>query len=258
MNVPKSVVLIASVISLWLMTGCMTEAASAQPQQEPYALIYNGPVSDGDSTKAIADVVKQVGLPVRYLSNIEALPAELDHARVFIVSCTEDDVEPLLNGFTADARSALKTYLQNGGRYLGICGGAFVASTGWSEEEGFVPALGLVPATSDDYDGDFSARIFPISWLGEERQMYYQAGPQFTPVPSPEQVKVIAHFQNHQIAALISSYGKGKVAVSGPHPVAPESWKENAVDGDKMESNIHLAAGLVNELLSEEPVTHSK
>ncbi|MBM0490810.1 hypothetical protein G4224_07100 [Aeromonas jandaei] len=85
-----------------------------------------------------------------------------------------------------------------------------------------------------------------------------KAGPQFTPVPSPEQVKVIAHFQNHQIAALISSYGKGKVAVSGPHPEAPESWKENAVDGDKMESNIHLAVGLVNELLSEEPVTHSK
>ena len=123
MNVPKSVVLIASVISLWLMTGCMTEAASAQPQQEPYALIYNGPVSDGDSTKAIADVVRQVGLPVRYLSNIGELPAELDNARVFIVGGTEDDVEPLLNAFTADARSALKTYLQKGGRYLGICGG---------------------------------------------------------------------------------------------------------------------------------------
>lgn len=258
MNVSKGIRLIASVISLWLVTGCMAEAASEQPEKEPYALIYNGPVSDGDSTRAIADVVKQVGLPVRYLSNIEALPAELDNARVFIVGGTEDDVEPLLNAFTVDARSALKTYLQNGGRYLGICGGAFVASTGWSEEEGFVPALGLVPATSDDYDGDFSAWIFPISWLGEERQMYYQAGPQFTPVPSPEQIKVVAYFQNHQIAALISSYGKGKVAVSGPHPEAPESWKENAVDGDRMESNIHLAAGLVNELLSEEPVTHSK
>ncbi|MGL5470081.1 MAG: BPL-N domain-containing protein, partial [Shewanella sp.] len=144
MNLSKSLLRIASVISLWLMTGCMAEAASAQPQQDPYALIYNGPVSDGDSTRAIADVVRQVGLPVRYLSNIEALPAELDHARVFIVGGTEDDVEPLLNAFTPDARSALKTYLQNGGRYLGICGGAFVASTGWSEEEGFVPALGLV------------------------------------------------------------------------------------------------------------------
>ena len=258
MNVSKGIRLIASVISLWLVTGCMAEAASALPKQEQYALIYNGPVSDGDSTRAIADVVRQVGLPVRYLSNIEALPAELNNARVFIVGGTEDDVEPLLNAFTADARSALKTYLQNGGRYLGICGGAFVASAGWSEEEGFVPALGLVPATSDDYDGDFSARIFPITWLGEKRQMYYQAGPQFTPVPNPEQVKVIAHFQNHQIAALISLYGKGKVAVSGPHPEAPESWKTNAVDGDKMESNIHLAVGLVNELLSEEPVTHSK
>ena len=49
-----------------------------------------------------------------------------------------------------------------------------------------------------------------------------------------------------------------KVAVSGPHPEAPESWKANAVNGDKMGSNIHLAAGLVNELLSEESVTDSK
>ncbi|MCR3984283.1 hypothetical protein NUK49_11850 [Aeromonas caviae] len=102
MNVSKGIRLIASVISLWLMTGCMAEAASALPQQEPYALIYNGPVSDGDSTKAIADVVKQMGLPVRYLSNLEALPAELDNARVFIVGGTEDDVEPLLNAFTAN------------------------------------------------------------------------------------------------------------------------------------------------------------
>ena len=59
-------------------------------------------------------------------------------------------------------------------------------------------------------------------------------------------------------ASIDDRYGKGKVAVSGPHPEAPESWKENAVDGDKMESNIHLAVGLVNELLSEKPVTHSK
>lgn len=240
-----------------LLTGCIEEAKPQQPEGDQYVLIYNGPVSDVDSTEAIANVVKQVDLPVRYVSSIHEVPAMLKNAKVFIIGGTEDDVEPLLNEFTVEVRSALKAYLHNGGRYLGICGGAFLASRGWSEDEGFVEALGIVSAESDDYDGDFAARIFPITWLGKERLMYYQAGPHFTPVQGPETLKVIASFQDNKIAALISSYGKGKVAVSGPHPEAPESWKENAQDGEQMESNIHFAVGLLRELLSEQPVADS-
>jgi len=250
----KKVVRVAGLLGAGFVLGCAGQANSQQLGSEGYALVYNGAVSDADSTEAIVEVVKQVGLPVRYVSDLQTLPALLDNARVLIIGGTNDDVQPLLEAFTPPVSSALKTYLRNGGRYLGMCGGAFLASTGWPDEGGFVPALGIVPAESDAYDEDFAAKIYPVQWLGAQRLMYYQAGPEFTLRQSHEAVQVVARFANNQPAALISAYGQGKVAVSGPHPEAPETWKDNAEDGDKMQANIHLAEQLLRELLADRPV----
>lgn len=246
---------------LWstlLMICPLAGKAQSQPQIDAnptgYALLYTGPISDPDSNEAIAAVVKQAGLPVVYLDNLSELPAKLAGARLFIIGGTEDDVEPLVHRFTPAIAGALKRYLRQGGRYLGICGGAFVASLGWADEGNYVKALGLVPVESDDYDGDFSPKIHDIRWLGEVRRMYYQAGPTFTLQPGTEPVRELAYFDDGRIAALMSAYGKGKVAVSGPHPEAPDSWKAEAQDGDTMDTNIPLAVQLVQELLSDRPV----
>lgn len=246
---------------LWstlLMICSLAGKAQSQPQIDAnptgYALLYTGPISDPDSNEAIAAVVKQAGLPVVYLDNLSDLPAKLADARLFIIGGTEDDVAPLVNQFTPAITGSLKRYLSQGGRYLGICGGAFVASLGWADEGNYVKALGLVPAESDDYDGDFSPKIYEIRWLGEVRRMYYQAGPNFALKPSTEPVRELAYFDDGRIAALMSAYGRGKVAVSGPHPEAPASWKAEAQDGDTMDTNIPLAVQLVQDLLSDRPV----
>ena len=224
------------------------------PAREPYALIYNGPTADQASTEAISSVVQQLGLPVRYIANLDALPTQLGDARVFIIGGTDDDVEPLLQRFTPALRTTLKTYLRQGGRYLGICGGAYLASLGWPEEDRFVEGLALVPAQSDGYDQDFEAKIYPVTWLGETRQMYYQAGPSFALAESPETVARLAYFEDRQLAALMSTFGAGKVAVSGPHPEAPDSWRAEALRGDQMDRNLDLALQLLRELLSDRPV----
>lgn len=235
-----------------LMSGLL--AASPASTSEPYALIYNGPTADQDSTEAISSVVQQVGLAARYIDNLEELPSQLDGAEVFIIGGTDDDVEPLLQRFTPALRTTLKTYLRQGGRYLGICGGAYLASLGWPEEDRFVEGLALVPAQSDGYDEDFAAKIYPVTWLGETRQMYYQAGPSFALAKNPQAVAKLAYFEDHQLAALLSAYGAGKVAVSGPHPEAPDSWRANALRGEQMDDNIDLALQLLRELLSDRPV----
>lgn len=228
--------------------------ASPAPAREPYALIYNGPTADQASTEAISSVVQQLGLTVRYIANLDDLPTQLGDARVFIIGGTDDDVEPLLQRFTPALRTTLKTYLRQGGRYLGICGGAYLASLGWPEEDRFVEGLALVPAQSDGYDQDFEAKIYPVTWLGETRQMYYQAGPSFALAESPETVARLAYFEDRQLAALMSTFGAGKVAVSGPHPEAPDSWRAEALKGDQMDRNIDLALQLLRELLSDRPV----
>lgn len=243
---------LGSVLLGLLISGLLM--ASPAPAREPYALIYNGPTADPASTEAISNVVQQLGLTVRYIANLDDLPTQLGDTRVFIIGGTDDDVEPLLQRFTPALRTTLKTYLRQGGRYLGICGGAYLASLGWPEEDRFVEGLALVPAQSDGYDQDFEAKIYPVTWLGETRQMYYQAGPSFALAKSPETVARLAYFEDRQLAALMSTFGAGKVAVSGPHPEAPDSWRAEALRGDQMDRNIDLALQLLRELLSDRPV----
>lgn len=243
---------LGSVLLGLLISGVLM--ASPAPTREPYALIYNGPTADQASTEAISSVVQQLGLTVRYIANLDDLPTQLGDARVFIIGGTDDDVEPLLQRFTPALRTTLKTYLRQGGRYLGICGGAYLASLGWPEEDRFVEGLALVPAQSDGYDQDFEAKIHPVTWLGETRQMYYQAGPSFALAESPESVARLAYFEDRQLAALMSTFGAGKVAVSGPHPEAPDAWRAEALKGDQMDRNIDLALQLLRELLSDRPV----
>ena len=234
------------------------ESANGQEQgtsaSEQYALIYNGSVAAEEGPEAVAAIAEQAGLPVTFVSDLAELPRLLEHAAVFIIGGTEDDLNPLIAAFTPEVTAALQDYLRNGGRYLGICGGGFMASTGWEEGESFVKTLGIIPAESGDFDEDAEPRILPIRWLRETHPMYFQAGPTFELTESPEAVQVLAYYADGRIAGLISSYGKGKAAVCGPHPEAPESWGDEAADGEDWTVVTDLAVGLLQELLSDHPV----
>lgn len=63
-------------------------------------------------------------------------------------------------------------------------------------------------------------------------------------------MQVIAYYEDGRIAALLSSYGEGKVAVSGPHPEARDSWIDEAADGGTWTASTDL----LKELLSDRPV----
>ena len=240
-------------------TGSQLDAPSPSPpgDQPPaaraggaYALIYNGPVAATGSTAALAAIAGQAGLPVKYVTNIQDLPALLPDARVFIIGGTDDDLSPLIAAFTPQVTAALKNYLQNGGRYLGICGGGYMASTGWEEYGQSFTSLGIIPARSGSFmGGQADPRILPVSWLGQTRQMYYQDGPVFYLRPTAEHTRIIAYYADGSVDAFVSSYGRGEVAVSGTHPEAEPSWIPGAANEGAWTSSTPLAVNLLKELL---------
>jgi hypothetical protein len=234
-----------------------TFAAEPAPQTG-YALIYNGSVAAEGAAEAVAVIAAQAGLASRFVSNLALLPGLLDQAAVFVVGGTEDDLSPLIAAFTPTVKTALTTYLQGGGRYWGICGGGFLASTGWEDYDGFVPMLGIAPAESGDLDGNYAPRILPVEWLGATYLMYFQAGPTFYLEPTAEAVQVIAHYQSGEIAALMNSYGAGKVAVSGPHPEADDSWLYEVAYDPGWTPTGALAVAMLQGLLSANPVAPSQ
>jgi phosphoribosylformylglycinamidine (FGAM) synthase-like amidotransferase family enzyme len=219
-----------------------------------YALIYNGPVSAADCPEAAAAVAESAGLKVRFVSVPGEIPRLLDHAAVFIIGGTEDDMSPMVKAFTPKVTSAIKAYLRKGGRYLGICGGGFMASTGWYEGSERMPGLGIIPAKASVFQDSFEAKILPVKWLGKTRPMFFKAGPDFHLTKTPEAVQIVATYSDGSIAALMSTYGKGRVAVCGPHPEARESWKDDAANGDKWLSSTDLAVQFLKDLLSDRPL----
>lgn len=247
-----------SVVLLAMSLACaglsFTTQVQAHAEGGKYALIYNGPVSAEDCPEAAAALAQNVGLKVKFVANVVELPLLLKNTAVFIIGGTQDDLHPLMKAFTPKVTEALKDYLRSGGRYLGLCGGGFVASTGWNDDQTFVKGLGIIPAKTKVYRDDFAARIIPIHWQGITRPMYSKAGPSFQLANSSGEVQVTAYYEDGSIAALMSSYGQGKVAVTGPHPEARVSWKDEAADGYKWTSSIDLAVDFMKDLLSDRPV----
>jgi glutamine amidotransferase-like uncharacterized protein len=234
--------------------GKVEAQGPGNPVSQKFALIYNGPASAEDCPEAAAAIAERAGLKVRFISDAGELPGLLDRTAVFIIGGTQDDLEPLIRAFTPRVTDALKQYLRKGGRYLGICGGGFMASTGWDEGTTHMKGLGIIPAESGVYQDSFDAKILPIRWSGKTRPMFFKAGPYFHLAPTSETVQVIATYSDGRIAALMCSFGKGRVAVCGPHPEARESWIDEVPDAARWASSTDLALSLLKALLSQMPL----
>lgn len=144
-------------------------------ESQEYALIYNGPVSAEDCPEAAAAIAERVGLRVRFVSDVKELPLLLNKAAVFIIGGTGDDLHPPAQAFTPKVTESFKDYLRNGGRYLGICGGGFMASIGRREDGAYVKALSIIPAEAGVFRSIKAVQTLLIS-LQQETKPRMRAG----------------------------------------------------------------------------------
>ena len=133
-----------------------------------------------------------------------------------------------------DARAeAIRDYVAKGGRYLGLCMGAYLADDN---------NLGLIPQELDTEAGrpgfevtgidDAAVRV---TWDGQPDHVFYQDGPYFPKASPGAPYKTLATYHNGDVAAERYAYKKGVVVLSGPHPEAGREWFENAeIPLDKM------------------------
>lgn len=196
------------------------------------ALIYNGAVSDQDSANSLESIAKKSGYQTEFFTDPKLITEKLKTASLLIFGGTEDDLNPLMNLFNAESIQAVKDFINNGGVYLGFCGGAFIASEGWEDPDGFVKALEFTQIRTDSYLTDPAPIVIKVKWKqGEvfsERAIYYQFGPQFLPAPE-NPVQIIANYDDNSIAACLINSGKGKLILVGPHPEADQSWIDDTV-----------------------------
>jgi glutamine amidotransferase-like uncharacterized protein len=220
-----TIFIILSTILFYLVTF-----SSCQKEQfENYILIYNGSISDADGVAKITQMVEEKDYKPEYISNLDKLPEMLENAKAFIIGGTIGDTGDLLEEID-DSKGELKKFIENGGKYLGICGGAYVASKGSKWSDGYETGMGLVDIESFAYDSIYAdPQIISISWLDTQRTIYYQYGPAFIKNSIPTESKVFAYYnnKNNDVAIFATPIGKGKILLCGPHPEADATWLED-------------------------------
>jgi glutamine amidotransferase-like uncharacterized protein len=213
-------------VTALISTLCSTLIFATELANRAYVLVYNGRVADADGVKKVAQMAKEKGYDVKFISNLNRLPEMLTGAVCFIIGGTVGDTGELLESIS-DSREALMNFIKKGGRYLGICGGAYIASKGSQWPDGYEVGLGLVDCESFEYDPKYSdAQIISIEWRGSNRTIYYLNGPAFAKNKIPANSTVLAYYTNanKDVAAFSTILGKGRIVLCGPHPEADETW----------------------------------
>jgi glutamine amidotransferase-like uncharacterized protein len=238
-------------LSIFIISSlCFSDPVSTV---KPYALIYTGVNTCAGCPEAIADVARKAKLPIKYVSDPNQIPQLLDHAAIFIIGGTEDNIEAMRLAFNKNIVLSIKQYLSHGGRYLGICGGGFIAAKYYMAEENvWVKGFNIIPANAFDYSETSKAHLEHIQWNGKNILFYFQGGPQFIIEKNAKQTRIIARYRNGNIAAFEYLYGKGKVVVVGPHPEADKSWlDEDNIDSSEWTPTQELAIDLLRKMLSQ-------
>jgi hypothetical protein len=215
------------------------------------ALVYNGKYADNDAYKALAKQCQKAGLTVRSFSTPEQLVSKLNGATLLAIGGTVDDINPFTREFKPHIVRACQKFVNDGGRYLGICGGAYMALSGWREDGRSYKAMDLVPVKGDSFKENQSDMVIMVQWRNQKRPMYYQYGPKFMAV-DPKKDKILARYADGSIAALIRQVGRGKVLLCGPHPEADSSWiTKKTINRNAWKNTDDLAADMMKELMSD-------
>jgi glutamine amidotransferase-like uncharacterized protein len=208
--------------------GPVTDEPGTEPQ--PLALVYRGPASCKGCSEALAALLQssQWRFDVRYVGSQEALSVadglKLPNVKVYAQPGGGDDVKQAFTLLQADT-PAIRNFIRAGGRYLGVCMGAYLAGN---------PGFNLLSRYGHAGDtGEYVGKdaktpadtVLRIKWQGNWHPIYFQNGPYFD--VSPKRVTVLARYTTGQIAMMTAPYGQGKIGVSGPHPEATPSWYSN-------------------------------
>lgn len=150
------------------------------------------------------------------------------------------------NAMGAANREIIRQFIANGGGYVGFCAGAFLTTVKVGETR--VSGLGIIPGRTRVFR---RAKGYPsvekmITPDGIKHH-YWEGGPWFQ-LSSEQLEKMTVKSRYHttnSINAVETTYGKGRISVSGTHPEAPQWWYDDSeiVDADGLDNQ--LAADMI-------------
>lgn len=223
---------IASTLVALALLGALALPALAGPRADTIRVaVYRGPASCEDCSETLKAAIER--LSPRYRvdfvgkdERIDITPATLSGYDVYAQPGGGQDIPGALASLGDSRIDAIHDYVAHGGRYLGICMGAYLASASGlglipHELDSEVGRPGFPVTTSDD-------AVVSVQWQGRKETIFYQDGPYLLRPAKDPGFRTIATYANRDIAAARYTLGAGLVVLSGPHPEADDAWFEEA------------------------------
>lgn len=206
------------------------------------ALVWGGAGACTDGcVEAAVHVTKLAGFDPMLVTPENFDPSLFEKAKVWVQPGGKSGAAS--NAMGAAKRAVIKKFIADGGGYVGFCAGAFLTTAKVGESR--VAGLGIIPGRTRIFR---RAKGYPsvekmITPNGIKHH-YWEGGPWFS--LSSAQLKNITvksrYNTTNAINAVETTYGKGRISVSGTHPEAPQWWYDDAeiVDADGLD-NIEAA-----------------
>lgn len=232
-------------------TGTSTHAYTTD------VLIFNGvgvSTSDWQTTETI---VKNAGLSYQLVNSTQTNALTLDQLASFGMMIVPGGYgNQITSGVTAATRLKIRRAVRERGLgYLGFCAGAWTAvdpevALDKQASYGFGVAEGTHLSLYHPNGGTPTAAIVDVTFAdGTHRDLVWWGGP-YTPEWSGG---VVARYKTGEPAISQTVAGNGYVVVSGPHPEAPQGWRNTAgTDSDGLDYDIAL--DLIQAALNHTPL----
>lgn len=207
------------------------------------SLVYHGPGTCEQCPEAIATALEREGFKTIFVFPGQFTKALFAKADLYVQPGGTDNIDETLDALSTAEILNLKSFVAQGGRYLGICAGGYLAGQ-YSDELHTRKAFGLLPHLMIDEELESSdATLLSVFWGQHKRTMYFQGGPSFGSTATKNTQVIARYADSGHIAAQISPYGKGFVGVIGPHPEADQDWFQ--------EDDLSIEDGLSFDLLHQ-------
>lgn len=147
---------------------------------------------------------------------------------------------PYHHALQGEANRRIRSYVEKGGRFLGLCAGGYYGASSIAfaqgsaqeivaeRELGFFPGLARGPAYGNDfrYDSEAGARAVPVQWQKNSAKLlistlYFNGGCFFDKATNFRSTEVIARYGDlpeKPAAVVYCKKGDGAALLSGVHP----------------------------------------
>lgn len=119
--------------------------------------------------------------------------------------------------FTQDTVQKIQDFVFNGGYYLGICMGAYWASSYYFNILKHVEAVQYIKRPDTDIRRSY-ATVATVKWLDNKENMFFYDGCAL--IGNEKRFKVIARYSNNDPMAIIQN----NVGIIGCHPESDQFW----------------------------------